>query len=148
MFPAGNELCERMAIGRAVYSGTPNSIRTIPIPKQAVDLLLEEHQKHPSSPYMFPSPKTGKMYDPDAFRRIHGKILKSAGIEHMRFYDLRHIFATLSLQSGMDVKTLSGALKAISWPFSVISRLQNRASRRTSCRCFPMVGRLHSHFSR
>lgn len=54
---------------------TPNSIRTIPIPKQAVDLLVLEHEKHPDSPYLFPSPKTGTMYDPDAFRHIHEKIL-------------------------------------------------------------------------
>ncbi len=54
---------------------TSNSIRTIPIPKQAVDLLILEHEKHPDSPYMFPSPKTGTMYDPDSFRHTHEKIL-------------------------------------------------------------------------
>ena len=98
---------------------TPNSVRTIPIPKQAVDLLVEEHKKHPSNPYMFPSPKTGKMYDPDAFRRIHGKILKAAGLEHMRFHDLRHTFATLSLQNGVDVKTLSNTLGHYSAGFTL-----------------------------
>lgn len=35
---------------------TSNPIRTIPIPKQAVDLLILEHEKHPDNPYMFPSP--------------------------------------------------------------------------------------------
>ena len=48
---------------------TRNSIRTLALPQQAVDLLIAEHQKHPRNPYMFPSPKTGTMYDPDAFRR-------------------------------------------------------------------------------
>ena len=38
---------------------TSNSIHTIPIPKQAVALLILEHEKHPDNPYMFPSPKTG-----------------------------------------------------------------------------------------
>ena len=38
--------------------------------KQAVDLLILEHEKHPDNPYMFPSPKTGTMYDPDSFRHI------------------------------------------------------------------------------
>ena len=74
------------------------------------DLLAEEHQKHPSNLYMFPSPKTGTMYDPDAFRHIHDKILKAIGAEHVRFHDMRHLFATLSLKNGVDVKTLSGAL--------------------------------------
>ena len=54
---------------------TSNSVRTIPIPKQAVDLLILEHEKHPDNPYMFPSPKTGTMYDPDSFRHTHEKIL-------------------------------------------------------------------------
>ena len=44
------------------------------------------------------------------FRRTHDKILKAIGAEHIRFHDLRHTFATLSLKSGVDVKTLSGAL--------------------------------------
>ena len=89
---------------------TRNSIRTLALPHQAVDLLIAEHQKHPRNPYLFPSPKTGTMYDPDAFRRTHDKILKAIGAEHIRFHDLRHTFATLSLKSGVDVKTLSGAL--------------------------------------
>ena len=79
---------------------TRNSIRTLALPQQAVDLLIAEHQKHPRNPYLFPSPKTGTMYDPDAFRRTHDKILKAIGAEHIRFHDLRHTFATLSLKSG------------------------------------------------
>ncbi len=56
------------------------------------------------------SPKTGTMFDPDSFRHTHEKILKAIGAEHIRFHDLRHTFATLSLKYGVDVKTLSGAL--------------------------------------
>ena len=69
---------------------TENSIRKISIPQDAVDLLIAEHQKHPSSPWMFPSPKTGEMYHPDSIVNIHKKILKDAGLEHLRFHDLRH----------------------------------------------------------
>lgn len=98
---------------------TSNSIRTIPIPKQAVDLLILEHEKHPDNPYMFPSPKTGTMYDPDSFRHTHEKILAAAGIEHIRFHDLRHTFATLSLQNGVDVKTLSTTLGHYSAGFTL-----------------------------
>ena len=89
---------------------TPNSIRKLAIPQRAVELLVEEHSKHPHSPYLFVSPKTGTMFDPDSFRHTHEKILKAIGAEHIRFHDLRHTFATLSLKYGVDVKTLSGAL--------------------------------------
>ena len=89
---------------------TRNSVRTLAVPQQAVDLLITEHKKHSRNPYLFPSPKTGTMYDPDAFRRTHDKILKAIGAERIRFHDRRHTFATLSLKSGVDVKTLSGAL--------------------------------------
>ena len=89
---------------------TRNSIRTLALPHQAVDLLIAEHQKHPRNPYLFPSPKTGTMYDPDAFRRTHDKILKAIGAEHIRFHDLRHTFATHALSSGVDAKTLAGIL--------------------------------------
>ena len=69
---------------------TPNSVRKLAIPQRAVELLVEEHAKHPHSPYLFVSPKTGTMFDPDSFRHTHEKILKAIGAEHIRFHDLRH----------------------------------------------------------
>ena len=69
---------------------TPNSIRKLAIPQRAVELLVEEHAKHPHSSYLFVSPKTGTMFDPDSFRHTHEKILKAIGAEHIRFHDLRH----------------------------------------------------------
>ena len=38
------------------------------------------------------------------------KFYKEAGLEHIRFHDLRHTFATLALQNGVDVKTVSAML--------------------------------------
>ena len=98
---------------------TRHSIRNIVIPKQAVDLLLQEHSLHPDNPYMFPSPVTGTMYNPDAVGRIHKKILKDAGLENCRFHDLRHTFATLAIQNGVDIKTLSGILGHYSSGFTL-----------------------------
>ena len=89
---------------------TSNSVREISIPRDAVELLVQEHQRHPESPYLFPSPKTGGMYHPDSIVNLHKKILKDAGLEHLRFHDLRHTFATVALQSGVDVKTVSAML--------------------------------------
>ena len=98
---------------------TENSVRNVVIPQQAVELLKQEHEKHPDTSYMFPSPVTGTMYHPDAVGRIHRKLLKKAGIEHIRFHDLRHTFATLALQNGVDIKTLSGMLGHYSAGFTL-----------------------------
>ena len=90
---------------------TENSIRTVVIPQQAVDLLVEDKKNHPDSKYLFPSLHTGEMWSPDAVGRLHKKILRAAGIdERVRFHDLRHTFVTLALQTGADVKTVSSML--------------------------------------
>lgn len=89
---------------------TENSVRLVSIPQTAVDLLIQEHDKHPDSPYLFPSPLTGEMYHPDSVVNLHKKILRDAGLEHLRFHDLRHTFATTALQNGVDVKTVSSML--------------------------------------
>lgn len=98
---------------------TQHSVRTIVIPQQAVDLLQQEHNIHPDNPYMFPSPKTGTMYSPETVLRIHKRILKDAGLETCRFHDLRHTFATLALQNGVDIKTLSETLGHYSSSFTL-----------------------------
>lgn len=38
------------------------------------------------------------------------RLLKRAGLERIRFHDLRHTFSVLALQNGVDVKTLSAIL--------------------------------------
>ena len=69
---------------------TETSVRKISIPQEAVDLLVAEHAKHPDAPCLFPSPVTGGMYHPDSVVNLHKKILKDAGLPHIRFHDLRH----------------------------------------------------------
>ena len=89
---------------------TDTSIRMVSIPQTAADLLIQEHEKHPDNPYMFPSPVTGEMYHPDSVVKLHEKILKDAGLEHINFHGLRHTFATMALQNGVDIKTVSNML--------------------------------------
>ena len=45
--------------------------------------------------------------------------MERAGLPKVRFHDLRYTFATLALQNGVDVKTLSGALGHYSAGFTL-----------------------------
>lgn len=99
---------------------TQNSIRKVAVPKRTVELLIAEHEKHPDSPLMFASPITGSYWSPDAIGRVHKKLLAMAEIDSsVRFHDLRHTFATLAMQSGVDVKTLASMLGHYSAGFTL-----------------------------
>ena len=98
---------------------TPNSIRTVLLPEDTVKLLVEEHERHPANPYLFPSPRTGETWDPDGFRRLHDRIVNEIGAEHVRFHDMRHTFATLSLKSGVDARTVPETLGHFSAGFTL-----------------------------
>jgi len=78
---------------------TENSVRLVSIPQTAVDLLVQEHARHPDNPYMFPSPLTGELYHPDSVVNLHKKILKDAGLPHIRFHDLRHPYVKLTTKN-------------------------------------------------
>ena len=47
------------------------------------------------------------------------RVLKRAGLPKVRFHDLRHTFATLALQNGVDVKTVSSMLGHYSAGFTL-----------------------------
>ena len=89
---------------------TETSVRLVSIPQRAVELLQQEHRKHPDNSYMFPSTRTGEMYYPDSIVTLHKRILTSAGLSYINFHSLRHTFATAALQNGIDVKTVSSML--------------------------------------
>lgn len=84
--------------------------RTISLTCQTVQLLEQEHAGHPSSPYMFPHPGTLRPYSPNMVRLLHKRVTKQAGLDHVRFVDLRHACAALALQGGMEVSELSKML--------------------------------------
>ncbi len=67
---------------------------------------------------MFPGPTGGPM-SPDSVLHMLHRVLKRAGLPRVRFHDLRHAFATLALQNGVDVKTVSGMLGHYSAGFTL-----------------------------
>lgn len=54
--------------------------------------------------------EVGKPIEPRNFFRLHTKILKKAGLPHVRFHDLRHTFATIILQEGENPENLRDLL--------------------------------------
>ena len=96
---------------------TKNSYRNISISQDAV-AMLTEMEAHRSSDYVFPS-STGGPISPDSVNNMLHRVLKRAGLPSIRFHDLRHTFATLALQNGVDIKTVSGMLGYFSAGFTL-----------------------------
>jgi len=91
--------------------------RTIPINP----LLFKELQKLRSdngqSPYVFPNPETGKPLT--TVKTSFTGACRRAGIEGLRFHDLRHTFASLMLMRGAKPKVISEALGHSSVAFTM-----------------------------
>ena len=103
-------IAENRAVVRRELVEYGSQTRTIALTPEVIDLLIREHDKHPSSPLMFMHPATLKPYSPQMVRRMHDEIIKEAGIDHIRYVDLRHTCAILALKNGMDTKELAQML--------------------------------------
>ena len=97
---------------------TKNAYRTLPLSADAIDVLKAQKNKVGSSEWVFPSPTGGPM-SPDSVLHMLHRVLKRAGLPKVRFHDLRHTFATLALQNGVDIKTVSGMLGHFSAGFTL-----------------------------
>ena len=97
---------------------TKNAYRTLPLAEDTIQVLKQQKKKAGSSPWVFPSP-TGGPISPDSVLHMLHRVLKRAGLPRVRFHDLRHTFATLALQNGVDIKTVSGMLGHFSAGFTL-----------------------------
>ena len=97
---------------------TKNAYRTLPLSADAISVLMQQRRKTGNSEWVFPSPTGGPM-SPDSVLHMLHRVLKRAGLPKVRFHDLRHTFATLALQNGVDIKTVSGMLGHFSAGFTL-----------------------------
>jgi len=99
---------------------TKNSYRAVTISPQAIEVLKQQKAKTKElkEPYIFPSPNGGPI-SPDSVNNMLKRVLERAGIPKVRFHDLRHTFATIALQNGVYIKTVSGMLGHFSAGFTL-----------------------------
>ena len=129
--------------GQGIYAlgdtKTSQGNRTIILP-ESVAALLRARKKASISQWIFPQPASPElpMNPGTAYRRLK-TLLEEAGLPSIRFHDLRHTFATLALQNGMDVKTLSAMLGHVSAATTLdiythsTSEMQHAAARKIDC---------------
>ena len=93
---------------------TKASVRTVILPPSLLK-ALGAYKKTVDSEWMFPSQTdNGRPRNPSSVRTRLQLILERAGCKKVRFHDLRHTFATMALEHGMDVKTLSATIGHVS----------------------------------
>ena len=129
--------------GQGIYAlgdtKTSQGNRTIILP-ESVAALLRARKKASISQWIFPQPTSPELpMNPwTAYQRLK-TLLEEAGLPSIRFHDLRHTFATLALQNGMDVKTLSAMLGHVSTATTLdiythaTSDMQHAAARKIDC---------------
>lgn len=96
---------------------TKNSYRSISISQDTV-AMLKGMKAQKVCDYVFHS-ASGEPISPDSVNNMLHRVLQRAGLPSIRVHDLRHTFATLALQNGVDIKTVSGMLGHFSAGFTL-----------------------------
>jgi excisionase family DNA binding protein len=83
-------------------------VRYVNMNNPLLEELLQLRVSANGSPYLFLNPKTGKPFT--LVRKSFLTACKKAGIQGLRFHDLRHTFATRLIQKGVDIETVRALL--------------------------------------
>ena len=85
---------------------TPSSMRQIPLPSFLTELLRAQAR----NPDCFILTGTRKCMEPRTIQKRYSKCLKECQLPYLNFHSLRHSFATLGIQKGVDYRSLSEIL--------------------------------------
>lgn len=85
---------------------TKNSIRQIPMTNDIIQIL--KTIKVEDNCYVLSNSK--KPIEPRTYRKFYNKFMKETGVEPIKFHALRHTFASINIENGADVKTISDIL--------------------------------------
>ena len=82
--------------------------RVVPLSARAVAILVAAARPGHASPYVFTNPASGSRYK--TIKRAFRTACRRAGVQDIRFHDLRHTFASWAVQAGADLYRLSRML--------------------------------------
>ena len=110
----GRKLTVRRALsGEAEVSSTKSRrTRQVPLPEQAAGALQRLSNRGEfthSDDYVFAN-RLGRRIDPSALRRRFERARDAAGLEPLRFHDLRHTYGSLLVVGGIDLVSVKAAM--------------------------------------
>jgi integrase len=111
---AGRKLIVRRALSgdTEVRSTKSRRAREVPLPDQAAAALDRmSHRGEFTGPddYVFAS-RPGRRLDPSALRRRFERARDAAGLDPLRFHDLRHTYGSLLVAGGVDLASVKAAM--------------------------------------
>lgn len=110
----GRKIVVRRALSgdTEVRSTKSRRARQVPLPDQAataLDRLSRRDEFTGRDDYVFAS-RLGRRLDPSALRRRYERARDAAGLEPLRFHDLRHTYGSLLVAGGIDLPSVKAAM--------------------------------------
>lgn len=111
---AGRKIIVRRALSgdTELRSTKSRRAREVPLPDQAaaaLDRLSRRDEFTGPDDYVFPN-RFGRRLDPSALRRRFERARDAAGLEPLRFHDLRHTYGSLLVAGGIDLASVKAAM--------------------------------------